>query len=79
MQKAGIKAIPIDAMKGTGVNKIVEECKNAAKDMMDTLKQKGRKERAIRIMIVGIPNVGKSTLINKLTGRKSTVLGTNLV
>ena len=44
-------------------------------DKMDALKEKGRKERPIRIMIVGIPNVGKSSIINKLTGRKSTVTG----
>ncbi|EQI01031.1 UNVERIFIED_ORG: ribosome biogenesis GTP-binding protein YlqF [Clostridioides difficile F501] len=42
---------------------------------MSSLKDKGRKERAIRIMIVGVPNVGKSSLINKLTGRKSTQTG----
>ena len=42
---------------------------------MDALKEKGRKERPIRVMIVGVPNVGKSSIINKLTGRKSTVTG----
>lgn len=74
-KEQGIKAIPIDAMKGTGVNRIVDECKNAVKNKMDSLKEKGRKERAIRIMIVGVPNVGKSSLINKLTGRRSTQTG----
>lgn len=71
----GIKAIPVDTLKGVGLNKLVDECKNAVKDKMDALKEKGRKERPIRIMIVGIPNVGKSSIINKLTGRKSTVTG----
>ena len=74
-QSKGIKAIPVDTLKGKGVNKIVEECKNATKEKMDALKEKGRKERAIRVMIVGVPNVGKSSLINKLTGRKSTQTG----
>lgn len=74
-QSKGIKAIPVDTLKGSGVNKIVEECKNATKEKMDSLKEKGRKERAIRVMIVGVPNVGKSSLINKLTGRKSTQTG----
>lgn len=74
-EQKGIKAIPIDAMKGTGVNKLVEECKKVTKEKMDQLKDKGRKERAVRLMIVGVPNVGKSSLINKLTGRKSTQTG----
>lgn len=71
----GIKAIPIDTIKGIGLNKLIDECKNVTKEKMDTLKDKGRKERPIRIMIVGVPNVGKSSIINKLTGRKSAVTG----
>ena len=71
----GVRAIPVDTMKGIGLNKLIDECKNATKEKMDHLKEKGRKERPIRIMIVGVPNVGKSSIINKLTGRKSAVTG----
>ncbi len=74
-KKRGIKAIPVDTLKGKGINKIIEECKNETKEKMEALIKKGRIERPIRIMIVGIPNVGKSSLINKLTGRKSTQTG----
>ena len=66
----GIKAIPVDTLKGVGLNKLVDECRNAVKDKMDALKEKGRKERPIRIMIVGIPNVGKSSFINRLAGSR---------
>ena len=45
--------MPVDTMKGSGLNKLIEECKNVTKDKMDALKDKGRKERPIRIMIVG--------------------------
>ena len=44
-QSKGIKAIPVDTLKGSGVNKIVEECKNETKEKMDALKEKGRKEK----------------------------------
>ena len=40
----GIKAIPVDTLKGVGLNKLVDECRNAVKDKMDALKEKGRKE-----------------------------------
>ena len=71
----GIRSIPVDTMKGVGLNKLIDECRNATQDKMDALKEKGRKERPIRIMIVGVPNVGKSSIINRLTGRKSAVTG----
>ncbi|WAW14126.1 ribosome biogenesis GTPase YlqF [Peptostreptococcus equinus] len=71
----GLKVIPINSMTGEGINKVVNECKAQTKDLMDSYIEKGRIARAIRLMIVGVPNVGKSSIINKLSGRKSTQTG----
>lgn len=73
--KKNIKAIPINAMTGQGVNKIFSECKSLTKEMMEKFEEKGRRARAIRIMIVGIPNVGKSSLLNKLSRKRSAQTG----
>ncbi len=73
--KRGIKAITINSMTGAGVNKIAGECKNLTKGMRDKFSEQGRKTRGIRLMIVGVPNVGKSSLINKLSGRRSAQTG----
>ena len=73
--KKGIKALTINSMTGVGVNKIGAECKALTKDMIEKFEEKGRKARGIRLMIVGVPNVGKSSLINKLSGRKSAQTG----
>lgn len=71
----GVKAITINAMTGKGVDKLVNECKEVTSEMMERLAEKGRNQRPIRLMIVGVPNVGKSSLINKLSGRRSTQTG----
>ncbi|MBM6618465.1 ribosome biogenesis GTPase YlqF [Bacillus suaedaesalsae] len=62
----GIKALAIDAQAGKGMKAIVESCQELVKEKWDKWKSKGVTPRAIRVLIVGIPNVGKSTLINKL-------------
>lgn len=66
----GIKALPIDSLSGQGVNKIPGECQAAVKELMDKRRAKGMQARAIRTMILGIPNVGKSSLMNRLAGKK---------
>lgn len=65
-EKEGKKALAINSQTGAGVEKIVPTAKMILKEKMDRLAAKGVKPRAIRAMIVGIPNVGKSTLINRL-------------
>ncbi len=65
----GIKALAINAQEGQGLRDIVQASNQLLKEKFDRLKAKGVKPRAIRAMIVGIPNVGKSTLINRLAKR----------
>ncbi|WP_432665125.1 ribosome biogenesis GTPase YlqF [Wukongibacter baidiensis] len=71
----GIKAIPINSLTGEGISNLINSVKVTVKDKIDAMKSKGRKVRPIRVMIVGIPNVGKSSLINKLAGKKSAKTG----
>lgn len=65
----GIRTLPIDALSGKGVNKLPDLCRELASDMLAKRAEKGMQARAIRIMILGIPNVGKSSLINRLSKR----------
>ncbi|MHC0037185.1 ribosome biogenesis GTPase YlqF [Pseudoneobacillus sp. C159] len=66
----GVKAIPINSHAGEGMHLIVSTAKELLKEKFDKMRAKGViKPRAIRAMIVGIPNVGKSTLINRLAKR----------
>ncbi|NHM29775.1 ribosome biogenesis GTPase YlqF [Neobacillus terrae] len=62
----GIRAIAINAQAGVGMRDIVQASHDILKEKFDKLKAKGVNPRAIRAMIVGIPNSGKSTLINRL-------------
>jgi len=65
----GIRTLPIDALSGKGVNKLPVMCQEQASDMLKKRAERGMQARAIRIMILGIPNVGKSSLINRLAKR----------
>lgn len=60
------KALSINSQAGSGLHEIVNAAKEILKPKFDRMKAKGMKPRAIRAMIIGIPNVGKSTLINRL-------------
>jgi ribosome biogenesis GTPase A len=62
----GIPALPIDCRTGRGLNGFIPLVKDVLKDRIASWESKGMVCRQIRVMIVGIPNVGKSSLINRL-------------
>ena len=63
-----LEAIAVDAVKGTGIKQLIASAKRLAEPMTHRMIKHGGKPRAARVMIIGIPNVGKSSLINRLTG-----------
>lgn len=65
-EEQGVTALAINSQAGTGMKEIVTAAKEILKEKFARMEAKGVKPRAIRAMIVGIPNVGKSTLINRL-------------
>lgn len=65
-EERGIRAVSLNSFEGKGLAALNKVAKEILQEKWDRMKAKGMKPRAIRAMIVGIPNVGKSTLINRL-------------
>lgn len=71
----GVRAVLIDARTGKGVKQLPRLAADLMQDKWQALQQKGVQKTTVRCLIVGIPNVGKSSLINRLAGRSATKTG----
>ncbi|MBU5426514.1 ribosome biogenesis GTPase YlqF [Tissierella pigra] len=71
----GIKSLTMDALEGKGIDKLQQLSYEATEKRRLAYEKRGVINRPTRAMILGIPNVGKSTLINSLSGRKGAKTG----
>ncbi len=67
-RRKGIAAIAVNSIGGKGCKELIKQAEKAAQGKLQSLAAKGVRLRAVRAMILGIPNVGKSSLINRLRG-----------
>ena len=70
-----IKVVEYNSTKDRSTKKIYNEAKSILKDLFDRRAEKNIDNKTIKMMVVGIPNVGKSTFINNLSNRKGTKVG----
>ena len=71
----GLQAVIVNSNTGFGIDETIRKIEEMMKDKLETLSEKGRTGRKIRAMIVGIPNVGKSSFINRVAKKNSAQVG----
>lgn len=74
-KEKGIDTILLDSISGKGINELLKMAEKETEDKRKSYAKRGVISRPTRAMIIGVPNVGKSTLINTLSGRKGAKTG----
>ncbi len=72
--KKGVTAIAVDCKTGKGLNKFQSACEKALSSVIERNKEKGMEGKPLRFMVVGIPNTGKSSFINRMAGKYKAVV-----
>ena len=68
-------AISVDSNSGNGITKVQKAIEDIMQDEIKKYEEKGRKGKAIRVLILGIPNVGKSSFINRISKKTTMAVG----
>lgn len=74
-REEGYMAVPFDSTSGRGLSEVIQAVKTLYHPRAQEMLVKGRRIRPSRIMVVGVPNIGKSTFINCLAGKKMAMTG----